>query len=248
MILASDFDNTLYFPDGFHEKDLAAIDRFRAAGHLFGLCTGRPLCGLTPFTAPSGLVPDFWITNTGGSLYNKDEQVIFEKTFPKDVVLEAVRPYNVSVSVMADNVMYFDREDAHFREHVVAVHSPADVPAEDISAFNFHFPEGEIEGARQCAADINTRFKGILSAYQNNVHVDVCACGCSKGEGTKRIADYFGVPMNQVAGIGDSWNDLPLLEAAGIAITFDSSPEDVKARAALIVPDLASAVDKLMNL
>ena len=45
-ILASDFDNTLFFRDGVHKQDVEAIRTFQKQGHLFGLCTGRQLEGI----------------------------------------------------------------------------------------------------------------------------------------------------------------------------------------------------------
>ena len=45
-ILASDFDNTLFFSDGVHKEDVEAIRTFQKQGNLFGLCTGRQLEGI----------------------------------------------------------------------------------------------------------------------------------------------------------------------------------------------------------
>lgn len=54
-VFASDFDGTLYFYKGATEAErlppvsVETIRRYQAAGHLFGLCTGRQVGGLTPF-------------------------------------------------------------------------------------------------------------------------------------------------------------------------------------------------------
>ena len=49
-VLASDFDGTIYFEDGFHQEDMKKIKEFQKSGHLFGICTGRPLRGVTHFS------------------------------------------------------------------------------------------------------------------------------------------------------------------------------------------------------
>ena len=64
-VLASDFDNTLYFKNlekGFKDSDIQAIRSFQAQGHLFGMCSGRPLAGLL---APlqNIIQPDFFIVS-----------------------------------------------------------------------------------------------------------------------------------------------------------------------------------------
>ena len=69
-VFASDFDGTLYFYKAEVKLPPESVDRIReyqAAGHLFGLCTGRQIGGLTPFI--TGLVrPDFYITASGASI------------------------------------------------------------------------------------------------------------------------------------------------------------------------------------
>ena len=71
-VFASDFDGTLYFYLAEDDRKLPAenvakIREYQAAGHLFGLCTGRQVGGLTPFI--TGFVePDFYITSSGANI------------------------------------------------------------------------------------------------------------------------------------------------------------------------------------
>ncbi len=69
-VFASDFDGTLYFYKAevkLPPENVEKIREYQEAGHLFGLCTGRQVGGLTPFI--SGLVrPDFYITSTGANI------------------------------------------------------------------------------------------------------------------------------------------------------------------------------------
>ena len=69
-VFASDFDGTLYFYKAevkLPPENVEKIRAYQAAGHLFGLCTGRQVVGLSPFL--TGLVePDFYITSSGASI------------------------------------------------------------------------------------------------------------------------------------------------------------------------------------
>jgi Cof subfamily protein (haloacid dehalogenase superfamily) len=61
-----------------------------------------------------------------------------------------------------------------------------------------------------------------------------------KGEALRFVASKLGVDMHDVAAIGDSWNDAPLLKAAGFGIAMGSAPDELRAVAAAVVGDVES--------
>ena len=69
-VLASDFDGTLFFKGQFKSDDLKQIRMFQKQGHLFGLCTGRPLSGVA---APiqGRLRCDFMILSSGALILDR---------------------------------------------------------------------------------------------------------------------------------------------------------------------------------
>ncbi|MDD4796395.1 MAG: Cof-type HAD-IIB family hydrolase [Eubacteriales bacterium] len=71
----------------------------------------------------------------------------------------------------------------------------------------------------------------------------------NKGEGLRRVAAYFDIPMSRVAAIGDGINDIPLIRAAALGIAVGSAATELKACAgAVVAPCLedgfAQAVDQ----
>lgn len=59
-----------------------------------------------------------------------------------------------------------------------------------------------------------------------------------KGEALEFVAARLGVKMEEVLAIGDSWNDEPLLRAAGVGVAMGSAPDSVKAAADAVVADV----------
>jgi hypothetical protein len=58
----------------------------------------------------------------------------------------------------------------------------------------------------------------------------------SKAAALKLVAEHYGVPMEQVMAIGDAANDVPMLEAAGIAVAVDNAHPLVKSVADWVAP------------
>ena len=66
--------------------------------------------------------------------------------------------------------------------------------------------------------------------------VDFTLAGVDKATGVSRVGNTLGVdPANMVAA-GDSYNDLPMLQACGLGIAMGNAPEEVKAIADFVAP------------
>lgn len=59
-----------------------------------------------------------------------------------------------------------------------------------------------------------------------------------KGEALRFLATRLGIRMRDVLAIGDSWNDAPLLGAAGYGVAMGSAPPELKAVADAVVADV----------
>ena len=73
--------------------------------------------------------------------------------------------------------------------------------------------------------------------------------GVDKGRALHWLAKRHGIALDATIAIGDSWNDLPLLEAAAIGIAMGSAPPELMARADAVVGDwhsdgVAEAIEK----
>jgi hydroxymethylpyrimidine pyrophosphatase-like HAD family hydrolase len=57
--------------------------------------------------------------------------------------------------------------------------------------------------------------------------LDILPGGCSKASALTHLATLRGIPMSEVLAIGDNWNDVPMLEAAGAAVLMANAPADL---------------------
>lgn len=81
--------------------------------------------------------------------------------------------------------------------------------------------------------------------------IEVMNSRVNKGKSLEIVARYLDVPMEAVLAIGDSWNDAPLLKAAGFGVAMGSAPEELRQVADAIVADVendgvAEAVERFV--
>ena len=250
-VFASDFDGTLYFYKAevkLPPENVAKIREYQAAGHLFGLCTGRQVGGLTPFI--TGLVkPDFYITSSGANIVDGDMQPILKKGVDRDVADALVRElnpkgYRLTLDVEGD-ICVFAPMDYPGKYYVIT--GVDDAPKGLIHQVSVHTES--LEDAEALSADINRRFGDKIEAFQNVVEIDIAPKGCSKGKGVEALREYMRNTYGEITlfGIGDSINDLPLLRAADVSYTFPYAPGICQKTATKVVDTIVAALKDSMN-
>ena len=69
--------------------------------------------------------------------------------------------------------------------------------------------------------------------------IEFLAPGVSKGRAVRWLARRHGIDLAQVLAIGDQFNDLEMIAAAGHGVAMPSAPEAVRAAARYVAPPLA---------
>ena len=246
--MASDFDGTLFFGIGgrahplhrFLPRDIEAIRTFRAGGGLFGVCTGRPL-GAVLADAGRDLSFDFAITSSG--IPDDDVRALLDATRgqtarPPFIALESgyLVLGGASIPGLPKGFLKRLRVVSSVDEALSMGHG-----GDGVQVISLGF--GTQERAARFVAGVGELLGGRVSAFQNLDSVDVVPTGCSKGAGLAVARQQLGLGL--VGGIGDSFNDLPLLDEADVAYTFNRAPEAVREGADVLVDDVAGALADL---
>ena len=249
-IFASDFDGTLYFYKAdvkLPPESVVKIREYQEAGHLFGLCTGRQIGGLTPFI--TGFVkPDFFITASGASIVDGNFGEIRKRGVDVGVVDSLVRKYKDDYRMTLDvegDICVFAKMDYPGKYYVIT--GVDDCPKGLIHQVSLHTES--LEEAAAISADINRQYGDYVEAFQNVIEIDVAPKGCSKGKGVLLLKEYMREKYGDIRlyGIGDSINDMPLLDASDISYTFPYAPEEVQKKATKVVETIVDALQDSMD-
>ena len=76
----------------------------------------------------------------------------------------------------------------------------------------------------------------VFLPYNGMWAVDFTRAGVNKATGALKLAELAGVDAGQIIAAGDSYNDLPLLQASGLRIAMADAPDELKAVADYVAP------------
>lgn len=247
-ILFSDFDGTLYINAKVSDADREALRRWRAAGNLFAMASGRQISALKDHLAEEGVEWDYLLCLNGAEGYDRNEQMLFETAIDIGLLPELYR------TIVQDdgwaNVCYGPRADR--------------VKTENCSDFNSdhaHYPESHLASFSKftqiCTAmrteaeapavkeRVLARFGDYVCAELNGHCIDVNARGVSKSNGIAKLIERIGIGEDCVYAIGDNFNDLSMLTAYnGYAVAH--APEEVRRQAGHTVKSVAELIDHLL--
>jgi hydroxymethylpyrimidine pyrophosphatase-like HAD family hydrolase len=63
------------------------------------------------------------------------------------------------------------------------------------------------------------------------VYLEILPPGVSKGTALLAMVEILGIPSSSTIAVGDNWNDLEMIEAAGLGVAMRSAPAGVRALA-----------------
>lgn len=220
MLLASDYDHTLYRNGKIAEEDLAA-------GNLFGMCTGRAALDAYAQADRFGLKMDFLIASNGAALLDGNRNFLFRQFLPDEAVAQICRLHREAGCVR----LYLNAADgAVLRCFLDGTHK-SDLSYEEMLTArsllqcNAHFSDAE--QACRAAAVICSNVDGI-TAHLNHQVVDCSAAGLDKGTGVAMAAKTFSLTHAECFVIGDNQNDLPMLTRFQGACMADGDPETLR--------------------
>lgn len=97
-----------------------------------------------------------------------------------------------------------------------------------------------IIGARphleRVAAAVRVHPMPINTVFSEETYFEILPAGSSKGEALRVVARRLEIPLAQVIAVGDNWNDLEMIQTAGLGVAMGNAPEAVRQAAGYVAP------------
>jgi len=107
-----------------------------------------------------------------------------------------------------------------------------------VLAFNFELKVAE-EIENKISTISNLSVHKVLSHMEGKFGLSITAALATKQQGIFKVAKILGIDTHEIIGIGDGYNDFPLLMACGLKVAMGNAVEDLKAIADYIAPTVS---------
>ncbi|MCL2212628.1 MAG: Cof-type HAD-IIB family hydrolase [Oscillospiraceae bacterium] len=222
ILLASDFDGTLYQNERVSEYDIGMIKKWRGAGNAFIVATGRDRFS---FDMLKGELPDDlfdgYVLAGGAYVYDKEGKMVHSSAgdgsyIPqlcqtiyqlggRDVYVSAGREVRITISPDGKSSQLTDFHDA------TEITFDEVVPISEFHFMGTYFPTAEI--TLRFAEVMAERFAGKFVAHPHGSWCDVAPVGISKESGIAAFLATMPTQPREVLTAGDNYNDISMLAA-----------------------------------
>ncbi len=241
-----DIDGTLrdFTETGIRPGTRQALNLARQAGILCFVATGRHLLEIQEENLLDDLEFDGYVLLNGSLCLDGGLSVLYEQPIPVsqvEAMLALSQELPFALLFMEKDAMYVSRVTPEL-ERLQAQIGTAIPPVEP------HMERGLKHPVYQMIPYIGDENLSLLSSclplcditrWHDGGAFDITPKGGSKSLGIQKVMEYYGFSRDQIAAIGDGYNDIPMIRYAGVGIAMGNGNDQVKAAADFVTDPIS---------
>lgn len=240
-LLALDLDGTLTNSQKeISGKNKIALYQAEKQGVRVALASGRPALGIRR------LADELWLSKRRGFImaYNGGEivdcetgKIIFRKTLKRELVPEICalgRELGLHLISYNDNEIISERPDGHYvqkeafccRTKICKAERLEEALEQDPVKF---IAADEPDFLREVLPIFRERFGGDVNLFFSEPYfMEIVPKEIEKSFGLSRIAEYLGITKDQIMAMGDGYNDIPMMQYAGLSVAMKNGCRETR--------------------
>jgi Cof subfamily protein (haloacid dehalogenase superfamily) len=262
-LFVSDIDGTLFDSTKskkISERNISAVQKMVAAGITVTIATGRMYRAALPIAKELGVnVPI--ITYNGALIKSVEGEILHSEYLPTDLITEIVNFFEKKNWYLQS---YSNDELAYaFRNNFTELYETTQkVQGKEVGWQGLRERTNSVcklLGINANLAETLERVKLVKEEFGEKIAVtkshpqfiEMMMPGVSKAAAIKILAEKLGVDKSEVMAIGDSDNDLPMLQAAGQSVAMGNATDEIKSACTFVTSNceddgFADAVEKFV--
>jgi Cof subfamily protein (haloacid dehalogenase superfamily) len=260
-LIAIDLDGTLIAPDNtISAENIAAVHRALCQGAIVIVVTGRPYVSADAVASHVGLPPVPVVAFNGAQIrWSRGGAELTCTRMAADVageVVEACLAQQLHLHYYLDDGLYVSQDNERAQRYC-ARNGMCCIEEPDLRRFSGHQPLKLLvidhpQNIGRLFADAQLRWSHRVYVTRSMPeYLEFLSPQASKGRALDWLLEFYGVSRERSLAIGDSMNDLPLLQQAGVPVAMPDADQELK-RLAHFVPTtadrgVAEAIDWFLN-
>ncbi len=255
-ILFCDMDHTLLNEDlGIDEGNRKAIASLLHKVIPFVICTGRGVYGIEQYADELNLVSaqndndpkdssipsNYAICQNGATVYKLPKELVLTIDFPASrlhPIFELAHHYDIDIQLYYDRLLMGERITERVKKYLLRVNGEMTLIPNALE-YSGTLTKCLLNGDRNKLLQIKEKAQALLSDkcnifFSDKEYLEFTDIQVSKGNAMLRLAKQLGYRQEEVVAIGDSENDLSMIQSAGLGIAVSNAVPVVKSSAAYI--------------
>ncbi len=239
-LMAVDIDGTLLNDNrDLTEKNKRTIQKAVKNGLIFTIATGRPVSGVEYIAEELNIDLPFITYNGAMVVKGKSREILYErKLSPEDarISIELGMESDSSVMVWKNNNLYVTRMDERVdkykrigRVEPILIEDIDDIVEGGVSKVLWY---NETEIISELSTTVGTHLSDNVNYYTSMPwFLEFNDKLASKAIAIEGLCKYYGIDRSETIAVGDGYNDLSMIEYAGLGVAMGNAPDEIKQRA-----------------
>ncbi|MBQ2848367.1 MAG: HAD-IIB family hydrolase [Clostridia bacterium] len=244
-IIASDYDGTLNH-GGIDDIKRNAIKKWRSAGNLFGLVSGRGADDLVEIPKKNNFECDFLLASNGAVILKPDGTVVSESRCDRALVKPLLEfLFEIGCNWASVHTAFRCIIDENDEERLEDEFTLATVP--EIPYFNqISTILPDFEAAERVTKAVAEKFAGYLNPLQNGRCIDIVSADMNKAKGLYNLLEIAGAEYDDMITVGDNINDTHMI-AEFRSYAMENAVQSIKEIADYETPGITELIEKEIN-
>jgi len=266
QLIAIDIDGTLVKSDqSISPRTLKALIRVQEQGAKVCICSGRPTYGIAPHADTLRLADfgGFVVSYNGGGICNwATKEEIYAQTLDPAVLpylCECTRRGGFHIlTYVGDHIVSDVAENPYVQFTSMRNRMPVHVVPDFLAEVTYPISKCMIVGApeplHQLELEMVPHLQGRADAYRSEpFFLEVVPVGIEKAQGLAALLAHLGLQREQLMAFGDGFNDISMIQYAGMGIAMGNAQEVVKKAADFVTESneadgIAIALERFFDL
>jgi Cof subfamily protein (haloacid dehalogenase superfamily) len=247
-LLALNIDGTLLNSQGRLTRETKeAIEYVKNKGVYVTLVTNRHFLSAKKIAKALKVQSSLLITHSGGFIGSTVDKPVFEKKISEEKtfnLVQVLENFDCHIRILHERFSVGNRVQLQgnaVTKTVLRSGEPIFYPTQFVDSLGDTLrdepvapPKIEVyfsseKEKEQAERTIASAFQGIeWFTYPHENRCDITARGVTKASGLRLVAQHLSIPMNEVVVIGNCFDDIEMVEQAGMGVAMGHSPNELK--------------------